>query len=345
MQYRKFGSTDLQPSVIGLGAAPLGSRTSRKESIEVLNEAFDLGITFFDTAPSYGQGESEEIIGKVFEKKRDKVIITTKVGRYPTHALQVASKFKPFVRKLLQKLSGNGIRQPVQSSVQNFIRYQTKSNFQPSTLSQSVEASLKRLRCDYIDLLLLHAIPESTETDKVFELLKSLKQQGKVRYYGVSASSLEETLMWLEHPEWEFSALQLPVNLFEIDIIDRCLPIAQQRGIAIIAREPLARGKLISSNVSDANRLTYLGANQSDSRFAFLTKNRIRTMAQAGLQFVYQTEGVSVVLAGMSKVDHLRENIAALKLPALTPREMNMIRSMSTSADNLSNLNGGAYSC
>ncbi len=71
MQYRQFGSTDLQPSAIGLGAAPLSSRTSHKESIQVLNEAFDLGITFYDTATSYGQGESEKIIGKVFEKKRD----------------------------------------------------------------------------------------------------------------------------------------------------------------------------------------------------------------------------------------------------------------------------------
>ena len=329
MQYRKFGSTDLQPSVIGLGAAPLGSRTSPKESIEVLNEAFDLGITFYDTAPSYGQGESEKIIGKVFEKKRDKVIITTKVGRYPTYALQMAAKFKPLARKVLQKLSGNGIRQPVQSSVQTFIRSQTKSNFQPSTLSQSVEASLRRLRCDYIDLLLLHDIPQSTETDKVFELLQSLKQQGKVRYYGVSASSLEETLMWLEHPEWEVSALQLPVNLLRLNIIDQCLPIAQHRGIAVIGREPLAGGKLIPSTVNDANRLTYLGANQSDSRFAFLRENNIRTMAQAGLQFVYQTEGVSVVLTGMSKVAHVRENVAALKLPELTPQEMEMIRSMS----------------
>ncbi len=329
MEYRKFGSTDLQPSAIGLGAAPLGSRTSPKESIQVLNEAFDLGITFYDTAPSYGQGESEKIIGKVFEKKRDKVIITTKVGRYPTYALQMASKFKPLARKVLQKLSGNGVRQPVQSSVQTFIRSQTKSNFQPSTLSQSVEASLRRLRSDYIDLLLLHDIPQSTETDKVFELLQSLKQQGKVRYYGVSASSLEETLMWLEHPEWEISALQLPVNLFRLNIMDQCLPIAQKRGIAVIGREPLAGGKLIPSTVNDANRLTYLGANQSDSRFTFLRGNNIRTMAQAGLQFVYQTEGVSVVLTGMSKVDHVRENVAALQLPELTPQEMEMIRSMS----------------
>lgn len=332
MEYRKFGHTNLQPSVIGLGAAPLGSRTSRQESIAVLNEAFDLGINFYDTAPSYGQGESEKIIGKVFQKKRDKVIITTKIGRYSTPALQLAAKFKPLARQVMQKMAGKSMKQGLQSSVQTFIRSQTKSNFQTNILTQSIEASLKRLRSDYIDLLLLHDIPHPEEREQVFGLLQSLKQQGKLRYYGVSASSLSEALMWLEHPEWEFSALQLPINLFQLNIVAQCLPIAQQKDIAIIAREPFARGRLISATTNTTNRLGYLGSNQSDERFNFLSKNNLRTVAQGSLQFVYQTVGVSVVLAGMSTIDHVRENIATLKLPALTAAEMEMMRSISTCA-------------
>lgn len=326
MEYKKFGKTDLEVSALGLGAAPIGSRTGPDESKATLNKAFELGINFYDTAPSYGQGSSEEIIGEVFQKKRDKVIITTKVGYSPTATLQAAAKFKPLVRSLLRKIPG------IRKSIQTFVNSQNQIDFEPSRIIKSVEESLQRLSSDYIDLLLLHSPPrEIVERGEVFEQLKSLKQQGKIRYYGVSASNLENSLILMKHSELEISALQTTLNLFEQEAIDELIPLAKQRGIAIVAREPFAHGKLISRSAdTDTEGLKYVGPLETDDRFAFLAKDGIRTMTQAALQFVLQTEGVSVVLAGMSKVKHVQANVTTFSAPTLTPQEMEKIRSMST---------------
>jgi aryl-alcohol dehydrogenase-like predicted oxidoreductase len=326
MEYKKFGKTDLKVSALGLGAAPIGSRTGPEESKITLNKAFDLGINFYDTAPSYGQGSSEEIIGEVFQQKRDRVIITTKVGYAPTPTLQAAAKFKPLARSLLRKIPG------IRKSIQNFVNSQNKIDFEPSYIAKSVEESLQRLRSDYIDILLLHSPPkEIIERGDVFEQLKSLKQQGKVRYYGISASTLENSLLLLKHSEIEIFALQTTLNLFEQEAIDELIPLAKQRGIAIIAREPFAHGKLIPRHANTDNEgLKYIGPLESDDRFAFLAKDNIRTMTQAALQFVLQTEGVSVVLAGMSKAKHVEANVATFNAPSLTPQEIEQVRSMST---------------
>lgn len=328
MDYRKFGNTDLQVSAIGLGAAPIGSRTGRDESFITLNEAFDLGITFYDTAPSYGQGASEEIIGEVFKNKRDRVIITTKVGASISSTLKLASKFKPLMRSLLAKLPGG--RQIIQRRIQGFVQSQTQTdNYQPSSMIESVEASLKRLGSDYIDILLLHSPPtEVVEREEVFETLKLLVKQGKVRYYGLSAGSLEGASICLQRPQYGISALQVTLNLFEQEALDSVIPSAKEQGIAVIAREPFAHGKLIPATTNN-DGLGYLGPLQSDDRFSFLVQAEKRTITQAALQFVTQMEGVSVALAGMSRVKNVRDNVAALDAPPLTQEELEQVRSMS----------------
>ena len=330
MQYKKFGNTDLYPSVMGLGAAPIGSRTGRDESVKTLNEAFELGITFYDTAPSYGQGSSEKIIGDIFKKRRDKVIISTKVGSSITPTLQMAARIKPIVRMLLQNVPG--MKSTLQKNVKKFVKSQTQTNFEPNYIVKSVEASLKRLDTDYIDLLLLHSPSKDVISEEVFEHLKSLKQQGKIRYYGISSGNWETTLMCINNYEWGISALQVPLNLFEREAIEKLLPSANQKNIAIIAREPFAHGMLIPPTSTTYNNggLSYMGPRSWDDRFTFLAKENIRTMTQAALQFVLQTEGVSVVLPGMSKVNHVRENVLALNTTPLTSQEMGQIHSMST---------------
>ncbi len=332
MQYKKFGNTDLHSSVMGLGAAPIGSRTDRDKSIKTLNEAFDLGITFYDTAPSYGQGASEKIIGEVFKTRRDKVIITTKVGKCITPTLELAAKIKPIVRMLLQRIPG--LKNTLQKNVKQFVQSQTKTNFELSHIIKSVEDSLKRLNTDYIDLLLLHSPSQDAITEEVFGRLKYLKQQGKVRYYGISSSGLETTLKCIQNDEFGISAVQAPLNLFEQQIIDELIPLAIQKGIAIIAREPFAHGMLIPSTsntkTSNDNGLGYIGPCSWDDRFIFLARENMRTITQAALQFVFQTEGVSVVLPGMSKIKHVRDNVAALSAIPLTSQEIKQIHSMLT---------------
>ena len=305
MKYQQFGNTELKVSALGLGAALINSRyTGPEESKLTLNKAFELGINFYDTAPSYGQGSSEEIIGKIFQKKREQVIITTKFGDSPTAALKAASKFKPLFRKLMWQVPG------IKSRVREFVNSQTKKDFEPSSMIKSVEDSLRRLRSNYIDLLLLHSPSrEIIVRGDVFEQLQCLQQQGKIRYYGVS-TDVDNALLLLKNPDLQISALQITLNLLEQEAIDEVIPLAKKRGIAIVAREPFAHGKLISKNsYLDTEGLRYVTPCKADERFDFLTQDGAHTTAQAALQFVLQTEGVSVVLAGMSKVKHVQENV------------------------------------
>lgn len=325
MEYRKFGKTSLQVSALGLGAAPIGSRTDKQTSIRTLEAAFDAGINFYDTAPSYGQGSSEKILGEAFKQKRDKVIITTKVGHSITPTLQAVAKLKPLVRATLQSIPG--MQKVVQRRVQTFVQSQTNTdNFEPDYIIKSVEESLGRLRTDYIDLLLLHSPPSPViERGDAFYALESLVSQGKIRYYGVSVGDLESTIQCLHDKEINLSALQVTANLYEQEAIHKLLPLAISKGIGCIAREPFAHGKLIPKHV-DKTGLGYLGPLESDDYFNFLTNNSTRTITEAALQFLMQTEGISVVLAGMSQTKHIYQNVNALNASKLSPDEMHRAR-------------------
>jgi aryl-alcohol dehydrogenase-like predicted oxidoreductase len=325
MEYKKFGKTDLKVSALGLGAAPIGSRTDRKTSIQTLEEAFDAGINFYDTAPSYGQGSSEKILGEAFRKKRDQVIITTKVGHSITPVLQAVAQLKPLVRATLQSIPG--IQKIVQRQVQTFVQSQTSTeNFEPDYIVKSVEESLGRLRSDYIDLLLLHSPPSSViEKGDAFDALNNLVSQGKIRYYGVSVGDLDSTVQCLNNQDLNLSALQATVNLYEQEAIQKLLPLAASKGIACIAREPFAHGKLIPKTVEKSG-LGYLGPLESDDYFDFLAANSTRTITEAALQFLMQIEEISVVLAGMSQAKHIHQNVNALNAPKLTSDEMQRAR-------------------
>ena len=252
------------------------------------------------------------------------MIITTKFGNSPTAVLKTASKFKPLFRKFMWRVP------IIRSNVRKFVNFQTKIDFEPSSMVKSVEDSLRRLRSDYIDLLLLHSPSrEVIVRGNVFEQLQSLKQQGKIRYYGVS-TDVENALLLLKNPELEISALQIVLNLFEQEAIDEVIPLAKKRGIAIVARKPFANGKLISKNAdSDTKGLKNVGSCAADERFDFLTQDGSQNITQAALKFALQTEGVSVVLAGMSKVKHVQENVSTFATSPLTVPEMEKIRSMS----------------
>src|SRR3954452_8641543 len=137
-----------------MGCASLGSRVGRRQSREVLQTALDSGINFFDTAPLYGEGDSESILGHVLEGRRDKVVISTKVGWLPSGLLTLASKSKQVIRLFIKALP----RVPataLQKHAQSFIRSNNVVDFRPASMVGSVEASLRRLHTDYIDILLL----------------------------------------------------------------------------------------------------------------------------------------------------------------------------------------------
>lgn len=317
MEFRTFGNTSLKVSALALGTAPIGSRTDKPTSLRTLESALDQGINFYDTAPSYGQGSSEVIIGEAFRNKRDQVIIATKVGHSVTPILRFAAQFKPLVRSILNKVPS--IQKVAQRKVQTFVQSQTKTdNFEAAYIIRSVEESLRRLKTDYIDLLLLHSPPFSVIQDgDAFQALDRLMEQGKIRYYGISTGRLDDTIHCLKNKDYNISAIQVTLNLYEQGAIDNLLPLTLQRGIACIAREPFAHGKLVPQ-ASRQSGLSYLGPLASDEYFQFLTEGGIRTLTQAALQFILQTKGIATVLAGMSQARHVQQNADVFNLPHLS---------------------------
>ena len=215
MRYRPLGSSSIQVSVVGFGAWGIGGRTPGATSYgatddavsrRALDEAFDRGITFYDTASVYGDGHSEELIGECFDGRRHEIVIATKAG--------ITSSFRGY-------------------------------DFSAPALRASLEGSLRRLRTDYVDLFQLHnAGPDVIlHQPHIVELLQRFVAEGKARAFGFSTPTPDDALALLDVPG--VACFQVNCNLLdwraiEVGLFDR----ARSRNIGIIARTPLAFGFL-----------------------------------------------------------------------------------------------------
>jgi len=211
MEFHKLGKTGLNISEIGLGGTEFGRSIGEKESIALIHQAFDAGINFIDTADFYVDGHSEEIIGKAIKGKRPSVIVATKFSN-PT---------------------GPGPNEKGAS------RYH---------IIEAVEASLKRLDTEYIDLYYVHQPDATTPIEETLRTLDNLIKAGKVRYIGCSnfvAWQLCEAL-WTSriHNLESFAVIQSHYNLIERKIEQELVPCCENYGIGIIPYFPLAGGFL-----------------------------------------------------------------------------------------------------
>ena len=312
LRMRQFGTTDLTVSEFGLGCARIGGIFKREpaEFIKILTAAFDAGINFFDTANIYSQGESETLLGRAFRGRRDEVVIASKAGYVLPSQRRFIARLKPLVRPVIGAL---GLRRDqLPSSVSGALG----QDFSPAQLRKSVEESLRRLQTDRLDLFQLHSPPlEIVEAGEWMGALEQLKQQGKIRYYGVSCDSLDAALAALQHAG--VSSIQVPINLLEREALP-ALDVAEKRGIGVVARECLANG-LLAKDVPPAEVRAYC---QTDEEAAIkavqLAKYRQTaaeqhcSLAQLALQFVSQLESVSVTLIGVSRLEQLESLTHAL---------------------------------
>lgn len=210
MQYRTLGRTGLSVSDIGFGAMTIGGEifgaTDDQESLRAVHRAIDLGLNFIDTADAYGRGHSEELLAQVLKDRRDEVILATKGGNQFT------------VRQ--------GLR-----------------NFEPDYITSALENSLKRMQIDTIDLYQLHnPSPEIMQRGEIFERLDRLKQDGKIRFYGVSLEKTQDGIVAIETGKPD--TLQVVYNILHQDPQEALFPLAEKEQIGIIARVPLERGVL-----------------------------------------------------------------------------------------------------
>src|SRR5882757_4709944 len=245
MKFNEFGKTDLIVSEIGFGGSRIGGvfaeKHSSKEASTVLRKALDAGITFFDTADMYSQGESESLIGAAFRGCRQQVILATKGGYCLPARRNFIRRIKPFVRPIVQALGLKRARLPAG------ISGSLSQDFSPSYLIKALEGSLKRLRTDYVDLYQLHSpgapFMRSNAFGEALQTLEKLKGQGKLRFYGIATEVPQDAPFCLSAPG--ISSLQLGFGLLDLDALDEgTLAAAEARGLGIIARGCFGGGLL-----------------------------------------------------------------------------------------------------
>ena len=262
MQMRDFGNTSLRVSEFGLGCARIGGvfQSNPRGFLDLLSFAFESGVTFFDTADMYSQGESESLIGKAFRGKRDRIVIASKVGYRLPGRRRWAGRIKPLLRPLVRLLKLRRDQLPSGS------RGALSQDFSPKYLQAAAEGSLRRLGTEYLDLLQLHSPPlEVIERGEWLSGLEELKRVGKVRYFGVAVDSIEAGLAALRYPA--VSCIQFTLNLLEPGGARELFPAAQRQGVGGIARECLANGLLVK-RLEDIELKNYCSSPEQEAQRA-----------------------------------------------------------------------------
>lgn len=321
---RRFGQTDLHVSEFGLGCARIGGLFKREpqDFVNLLSAAFDAGMNFFDTADIYSQGESERLVGQAFRHRRDRVVIASKAGYVLPSQRRLLARIKPLVRPAIRLLGLS--RRHLPGAVSGSL----SQDFSPDHLRRAIEGSLRRLATDHLDLFQLHSPPIGViEPGEWVLALETLKQQGKIRYYGISCDSVDAAVEALRHPG--VSSLQLSISLLERDPL-RVLPQAREQGVGVIARECLANG-LLAKHVAPADVRSYCRSDEEAAAKAVQIERYRKTAAgygctlpQLALRFVSRLEGVSVSLIGVSSQQQL-DALVSSGLPAAGRPEVGAI--------------------
>lgn len=310
MEYRELGRTGLKPSVIGFGCNTIAARgRSRREVVATLEAALDQGVTYFDTADRYSFGASERLLGEVLKGRHDQVIICSKAGHPMGPRQRLKDLLKPWARRLKRSKAGTRVVASVRDSFD-------QHRFEPAYIVQAIEASLRRLGRDHLDVFLLHNPPAPVILDgRVFEAVRRAKERGLIRHYGVSIPQVmlhqEEALnRLLADPE--LGVLQTRLNVRNHAAASRLLSRAAAQGIGIVTFEPLGKGELLDD---------------PEMRSA-LTTHPQRTAAQTALRFAMAQPGVSVVLVGTTQRRHLDEDLGTLASPPLNGEELQRLASL-----------------
>lgn len=233
MEYTTINGTNLKSSRIGLGTWAIGGwmwgGTDERESIQTIHAALDKGINLIDTAPVYGFGVSEEIVGKAIEERghREKVIIATKVG--------------------LEWHDGSVSR-----------------NSSPDRIRKEVQDSLRRLRTDYIDIYQVHWPDLAVPIEETARTMQDLFREGLIRAIGVSNYSTEQMNRFMSVSE--LHTVQSPYNLFERQIDRDVLPYVREKNLSVFAYGPLCRG-LLTGTMQPDTKFTGDDLRQSDPKF------------------------------------------------------------------------------
>ncbi|RAJ05368.1 aryl-alcohol dehydrogenase-like predicted oxidoreductase [Chitinophaga skermanii] len=320
MEYRQLGNTGLALSTITYGAFAIGGNmwggNEQNDSINAIHASIEQGVTTIDTAPFYGFGLSEELVGKALVgKDRSKVQILTKFGLVWDGSN--AGKGTYFF-----DAEENGKAIPV-------YKYTSKAN-----IIKEVEESLTRLRTDYIDLLQVHWPDESTPIDETMEAMASLIAQGKIRAAGVCNYDLQQ--LQTAEKTIALASNQVPYSMLNRGIEQAIVPYAQQHNMGIIAYSPLERGLLTGKYFNGAtlanndHRNGYFGQFDAEKVKALIATlqpiaaNKQVSVSQLVLRWTTLQPGITIVLAGARNAQQAVENAGAMNV-TITNEEMQII--------------------
>jgi aryl-alcohol dehydrogenase-like predicted oxidoreductase len=293
---RKLGRQGLEVSALGLGCMGMsqsyGTAEDRdeRESLATLHRALELGVTFFDTAEVYGPFHNEELLGRALQGRRDQVVLATKFG----------------FRIEEGKIAGLDSR--------------------PEHVREVVEASLRRLRTDHIDLLYQHRVDKQVPIEDVVGAMAELVREGKVRYLGLSEAGAETIRR--AHAVHPISALQSEYSIWERGLEEHILPVLRELGIGLVPFAPLGRG-FLTGTVQRAESFPEGDYRRNDPRLQGANFDANQRIAD-GVKAVAQRKGATpgqVALAwllgrgedlapipGTKRRKYLEENVAAAEL-------------------------------
>lgn len=320
MEFRKLGTSNLELSAITYGAFAMGGTmwggTERKESVESVKASIDSGVTTIDTAPFYGYGLSEEMIGEAIQGyDRSKIQLLTKFGLVWDGSNNGKGEY-------FLDMEHEGKPLPI-------YRYASKEN-----IMKEVEDSLRRLKTDYIDLLQIHWPDCTTPISETMEALELLIQQGKIRAAGVSNYSVEQTQE--ARQTLNIASNQVWYSMLSRGIEKDLVPYAQENDLGIIVYSPMERGlltgKYFDGNTlkSDDHRNEYFQQFDLAKVENFLknitpiAKDKGATLSQLVLRWTTLQPAITVVLAGARNAKQAIANAKAMDINISTD-EMNFI--------------------
>lgn len=318
MRYRRIGSTDITVSEVGFGVWTVSTEwwgiTNEAVGVRLLHQAHDAGLTFFDTADTYGNGLGETLLAKAFPAKRSQLVIGTKVGYDFYH-----------------HTSRRGHEELPQ-------------NWRPDYIRFALDESLVRLKTDYVDLYQLHNPRLSAiQQDDLFATLEALKSEGKIRAYGVALGpaiaerQIEEGKAAIESRHVQ--VVQIIYNLLEQMLGEELFPVGRRAGSSFLVRVPHASGLLDGTvteqtvftekdhrfhrvSTEERKRKWQIEGLQKVKQLAFLTEGTNRTLAQAAIKFILAEASVASVLPNVYNETLLREFAAAPDTADLTDGEL-----------------------
>ena len=303
MRQRKFGRTGLTVSEIGMGTWELGGREwgdiGEKEAVDLLRYAFEKGVTFYDTADQYGGGRAERLLGEAFSALGSRVVIATKLG-YELDSDGWMSQ---------------GGTVPAFNASRDYIR-------------QAVEGSLTRLKKDAIDIYQFHAPPPAEMWDEAFGAMDELKTEGKIRFYGLCLGNEVQALKAIA--ETNISSLMLTYNILNQGMATPVMETAAEKGIAVVARQPLSSGLLSGQLNADTvfaendyrktwPREKFITDLESVEEIKSIVADKARSLPQAALKFILAHPAVCSVIPGMmtpAQVDDGVSTSGSSPLPA-----------------------------